>query len=147
MIPRSTRLSAGVVVVRRQGDDWLYLLLRAFNHWDFPKGMVEEGEEPLAAAIREVCEESTIEDLDFAWGGDSTQTGPYSGGKVARYYLAETRTSAVTLPINPLIGRAEHSEYRWVEFDEALELVSPRVKPVVRWAAHALEVGTALARR
>jgi len=147
MIPRSTRLSAGVVVVRRQGDAWLYLLLRAFNHWDFPKGMVEEGEEPLAAAIREVSEESTIADLDFAWGGDSTQTGPYSGGKVARYYLAETRTSAVTLPINPLIGRAEHSEYRWVDFDEALELVSPRVKPVVRWAAHALEVGTANARR
>ena len=82
---RSTRLSAGVVVVRRQGDDWLYLLLRAFNHWDFPKGMVESGEEPLAAAIREVEEESTIADLDFAWGEDSTQTGPYSGGKIARY--------------------------------------------------------------
>jgi len=147
MISRSTRLSAGVVVVRRQGDGWLYLLLRAFNHWDFPKGMVEEGEEPLAAAIREVREESTIEDLDFAWGGESTQTGPYSAGKVARYYLAATRTSAVTLPINPLIGRAEHSEFRWVDFDGALELVSPRVKPVVRWAAQAIEVGTALARR
>ena len=138
MGPRSPRLSAGVVVVRREGDDWLYLLLRAFNHWDFPKGMVEEGEEPLAAAIREVREESTIEDLEFAWGSNSTQTGPYSGGKVARYYLAYTRTSEVSLPINPMIGRAEHSEYRWVDFDAALELVSPRVKPVVRWAAQAL---------
>ncbi len=138
MGPRSPRLSAGVVVVRRAGDDWTYLLLRAFNHWDFPKGMVEEGEEPLAAAIREVREESTIEDLDFAWGSNSTQTGPYSGGKVARYYLASTRTSDVSLPINPMIGRAEHSEYRWVDFDTALELVSPRVKPVVRWAAQAL---------
>ena len=139
MGPRSPRLSAGVVVVRRAGDDWLYLLLRAFNHWDFPKGMVEEGEEPLAAAIREVREESTIEDLEFAW--NSTQTGPYSGGKVARYYLASTRTADVSLPINPMIGRAEHSEYRWVDFDAALELVSPRVKPVVRWAAQALARG------
>ena len=138
---RSTRLSAGVVVVRREGDDWMYLLLRAFNHWDFPKGMVEEGEEPLAAAIREVCEESTIHDLEFAWGENTTQTGPYSGGKVARYYLAATRLSDVSLPINPLIGRAEHSEYRWVGFDEALELVSPRVKPVIRWAAQALARG------
>jgi 8-oxo-dGTP pyrophosphatase MutT (NUDIX family) len=138
---RSTRLSAGVVVVRRQGDDWLYLLLRAFNHWDFPKGMVEPGEEPLAAAIREVQEESTIADLDFAWGEDSTQTGPYSGGKVARYYLASTRTSDVALPINPMIGRAEHSEYRWTRYDEALDLVSPRVKPVLRWAAQALARG------
>ena len=141
MDPRSPRLSAGVVVVRRAGDDWLYLLLRAFNHWDFPKGMVEEGEEPLAAAIREVREESTIEDLEFAWGSNFTQTGPYSGGKVARYYLASTRTADVSLPINPLIGRAEHSEYRWVDFDAALELVSPRVKPVVRWAAQALARG------
>jgi 8-oxo-dGTP pyrophosphatase MutT (NUDIX family) len=138
MVPRSTRLSAGVVVVRRAGDDWLYLLLRAFNHWDFPKGMVEEGEEPLAAAVRETCEESMIDDLDFAWGSAFTQTGPYSGGKVARYYLAATRTEAVTLPVNPLIGRAEHSEYRWVDFDEALDLVSPRVKPVLRWAAQIL---------
>jgi 8-oxo-dGTP pyrophosphatase MutT (NUDIX family) len=129
------------VVVRREGDDWMYLLLRAFNHWDFPKGMVEEGEEPLAAAIREVREESTIDDLDFAWGSNSTQTGPYSGGKVARYYLAATSTSGVSLPINPMIGRAEHSEYRWVDFDAALELVSPRVKPVVRWAALALARG------
>jgi 8-oxo-dGTP pyrophosphatase MutT (NUDIX family) len=141
MGPRSLRLSAGVVVVRRAGDDWLYLLLRAFNHWDFPKGMVEEGEEPLAAAIREVREESTIEDLEFAWGAHFTQTGPYSGGKVARYYLASTRTADVSLPINPLIGRAEHSEYRWVDFDATLELVSPRVKPVVRWAAQALARG------
>jgi 8-oxo-dGTP pyrophosphatase MutT (NUDIX family) len=138
MIARPTRLSAGVVVVRRDGDDWRYLLLRAFNHWDFPKGMVEEGEEPLDAAVREVREESLIDDLDFAWGDTSTQTGPYSGGKVARYYLAETRQVAVTLPFNPLIGRAEHSEYRWVDYDEALQLVSPRVKPVVRWAAQRL---------
>ena len=64
-----------------------------------------------------------------------------SGGKIARYYLAATRTSDVSLPINPLIGRAEHSEYRWVDFDAALELVSPRVKPVVRWAALALVRG------
>ncbi|HWJ04610.1 MAG TPA: NUDIX domain-containing protein [Steroidobacteraceae bacterium] len=135
MTSRPTRLSAGVVVVRREDGAWRYLLLRAFNHWDFPKGMVEDGEEPLAAAVREVQEESLIDDLVFAWGESSTQTGPYSGGKVARYYVAETRRREVTLPFNPLIGRPEHSEYRWVGYDEAMQLVSPRVRPVVRWAA------------
>ena len=139
MTTRPTRLSAGVVVVRREDGAWRYLLLRAFNHWDFPKGMVEDGEEPLAAAVREVKEESLIDDLVFAWGERSTQTGPYSGGKVARYYLAATRQSAVELPFNPLIGRPEHSEYRWVDYDEAMQLVSPRVRPVVRWAADRLE--------
>src|SRR5262245_3642152 len=90
MSPRTTRLSAGVVVVRETPDGWRYLLLRAFNHWDFPKGMVEPGEEPFAAAIREVREETLIADLDFAWGEGYTQTGPYSRGKVARYYIAKT---------------------------------------------------------
>jgi bis(5'-nucleosidyl)-tetraphosphatase len=50
-------------VVRATPPGWRFLLLRAFNHWDFPKGMVEAGEEPLAAAIREVREETLIADL------------------------------------------------------------------------------------
>jgi 8-oxo-dGTP pyrophosphatase MutT (NUDIX family) len=140
MSPRSTRLSAGVVVVRQAEEGWRFLLLRAFNHWDFPKGMVELGEEPLEAAVREVREESTIDDLDFAWGQASIRTGPYSHGKVACYYIAMTRTEAVTLPVIPELGRAEHSEFRWVDFDEAMALVSPRVKPVLRWAARAMNL-------
>jgi len=140
MSPRSPRLSAGVVVVRRTEGGWRFLLLRAFNHWDFPKGMVEPGEEPLAAAVREVQEESLIEDLEFGWGHDSTRTGPYSHGKVACYFIATTRTADVTLPVNPELGRPEHSEFRWVDFDEALELVSLRVRPVLRWAAQVMNL-------
>jgi 8-oxo-dGTP pyrophosphatase MutT (NUDIX family) len=140
MSPRSTRLSAGVVVVRQAEEGWRFLLLRAFNHWDFPKGMVEPGEQPIEAAVREVREESMIDDLDFAWGQASTRTGPYSHGKVACYYVAVTRTDAVTLPVNPELGRPEHSEFRWVDFDEAMALVSPRVKPVLRWAARVMNL-------
>lgn len=135
MTSRTPRLSAGVVVLREAETGWRYLLLRAFNHWDFPKGMVERGEEPLAAAVREVREESTIDDLVFDWGEVSTQTGPYSHGKVARYFVARTRYVEIALPINPELGRAEHSEYRWVDYDEAMQLVSPRVRPVVKWSA------------
>jgi 8-oxo-dGTP pyrophosphatase MutT (NUDIX family) len=141
MSPRTPRLSAGVVVVRQAEEGWRFLLLRAFNHWDFPKGMVEAGEEPLAAAVREVREESLIGDLDFAWGETSTRTGPYSRGKVACYFIAQTRTVDVTLPVNPELGRAEHSEYRWVDYDEAVKLVSPRVRPVLRWAAQVMNLG------
>jgi 8-oxo-dGTP pyrophosphatase MutT (NUDIX family) len=132
--PRSTRLSAGVVVVRATSQGWRFLLLRAFNHWDFPKGMVEQGEEPLAAAIREVREETLISDLDFAWGENYVETGPYSRGKVARYYLARTTTSEVTLTVIEALGRAEHNEFRWVDYPTARELVSPRVHPILDWA-------------
>jgi len=51
-------LSAGVVVVRRAEDGWRVLLLRVYNYWDCPKGVVEPGEDPLAAARREVHEET-----------------------------------------------------------------------------------------
>ncbi len=132
---RATRLSAGVVVVRDTAEGWRYLLLRAFTHWDFPKGMVEAGEEPLSAAVREVKEETLIEDLDFAWGQDYVETGPYSRGKVARYYLAKTSTIEVSLPVIEELGRPEHNEYRWVDQAAALKLVSARVEPIVKWAA------------
>ena len=109
-------------------------MLRSFRHWDFPKGMVESGESPLEAAIREVAEETTLTDLEFPWGELYLETGPYNRGKIARYYLVRTHCSEVSLPVNPEIGRAEHSEYRWVSEDEALDLASPRVARVVDWA-------------
>ena len=102
-----------------QDDDWRYLLLRAFNHWDFPKGMVEDGEEPLAAAMREVREESTIDDLEFAWGdaldADRARTAAARSRAIT---WRDTQRADVTLPFNPLIGRPEHNEYRWVDYDD-----------------------------
>jgi len=134
MAASTKRLSAGAVVVRETPQGLRFLLLRAFNHWDFPKGLVENGEEPLQAAVREVREETTIADLQFPWGQVHTETGPYSRGKTARYYLAKTATAAIALPVNPETGRAEHSEYRWVDYATAVRLVSPRVTPVIEWA-------------
>jgi len=136
---RPPRLSAGVVVVRRDGNDWLFLLLRAYRSWDFPKGMVEQGEEPRDAARREVAEEAAITDLEFAWGAAFRDTGPYTRNKVARYYLAQTRTERIMLPVNLALGMPEHHEWRWVDRDEALSLVSPRVAPVIEWACQVIE--------
>lgn len=128
-------LSAGVAVSRRDGQAaWLFLLLRVYRSWDFPKGMVERGEDPFAAAVREVREESTIVDLEFPIGEDCIETGPYARGKVARYYLGLTATARVTLPVVPELGKAEHHEWRWVDYEQALDLVSPRVLPVIEWA-------------
>lgn len=132
---RPYRLSAGVVVLRRTPSGWLFLMLRAYRNWDFPKGVVEPGEEPLAAARREVREETLIEDLEFDWGEDFQETGPYANRKIARYYLAATRTQNVTLPVSPALGRPEHDEWRWVDRDTALALASARLQPIVRWAA------------
>jgi 8-oxo-dGTP pyrophosphatase MutT (NUDIX family) len=127
-------LSAGVVVVSRVEDSWRVLLLRVYNYWDFPKGVVEPGEDPLAAARREVREETTIDELDFHWGDDFIETAPYSNNKVARYYLAGAERPDVKLPVNPQLGRAEHHEFRWLAFEDAARIVVPRLQDVLGWA-------------
>ena len=132
----TTQLSAGVVVVMDKPGHCSYLLLRAYSHWDFSKGLLETGEQPIAAARREVEEETGIKQLDFRWGYDYYETGPYRHGKIARYYLAATTQSQVELRVSQELGRPEHDEYRWVSFEEGLELLGVRVSPVLEWAHH-----------
>jgi 8-oxo-dGTP pyrophosphatase MutT (NUDIX family) len=131
----SRRFSAGVVVVNVAAPAAQYLLLRAYKNWDFPKGLVEPGELPLEAALREVREETTLENLTFDWGMDFIDTGPYNKGKISRYYIARSDVTRVHLPINPELGFPEHQEARWVGFDTALSMVSPRLIPVMHWAS------------
>lgn len=131
---RGKLLSAGVVIVRGAGPDARFLLLRAFRHWDFPKGLVEPGESPREAAVREVREESSIDQLEFRWGEDYIDTGPYNRGKTARYYLAITDQESVQLLPSPDTGRPEHCEYRWASAAEARALAAPRVAVVIDWA-------------
>ena len=85
------RLSSGVVVVSLVQRKLKYLLLRAYRNWDFPKGLVEAGEEPIDAALREVREETTLDDLSFDWGLEFMETGPYNKGKISRYYIARSK--------------------------------------------------------
>lgn len=127
-------LSCGVVLARETEQGWMTLLLRAYHHWDFPKGLQEDGEQPLEAAQREVQEETSIDELEFRWGDRFMETGPYSRGKTARYYLAFTEQAKVVMGLSPETGEPEHHEWRWVTFDEAYDLASPRVRTVVQWA-------------
>jgi 8-oxo-dGTP pyrophosphatase MutT (NUDIX family) len=123
-----------VVVVRATARGWRVLLLRAWNYWDFPKGVVEAGEDPLGAATREVGEETGIADLEFRWGEDFIETAPYSRNKIARYYVASTATEEVKLPVNPQLGVPEHHEFCWFGFTEAGTVVVPRTGAVLAWA-------------
>ena len=130
--------SAGVVVVRRSADSWRCLLLRAYGDWDFPKGLIEDGESPLNAARRETTEETSLTELAFVWGEVFCETAPYARGKVARYYLARSDSGDVSLPISAELGRPEHHEFRWVDIAAAKELVAPRLLPIVEWVQSTL---------
>ena len=102
-------LSCGAVIVRQTDEGVVTLMLRAWHNWDFPKGLQEAGEEPQETAIREVGEETGVKELEFEWGDRFMDTGPYSRGKVARYYLARTSESEVVMGISPETGSPEHN--------------------------------------
>ncbi len=135
-------LSAGIIVVSRSRGGCRYLLLRAYSYWDFPKGLVRAGEEPLEAARRELEEETGLSAVEFSWGLGFRETIPYGRGKVARYYVAETAETRVVLPVSEELGRPEHHEYRWVSPGEAGVLLAHRVRPILDWAAGLTGCGT-----
>lgn len=137
MKPKHPR-AAGAVVFRRTDRGVRVLVLRAYRNWDFPKGMVDPGEDQLDAAKREVAEETGLTALDYPFGDEHRETLPYAGNKIARYYLAETAEHEIELPVSPELGRPEHHEYRWVSFDEAEELLPPRLAIVLDWARKTL---------
>jgi len=126
--------AAGTVIFRRTAHGVRFLVLRAYANWDFPKGLVEPGESELDAAKRETAEETGLADLAFPFGEAHQETLPYAHGKVARYYLAETDQAEISLPLSPELGRPEHHEWRWVSYDEAEDLLPPRLAPVLDWA-------------
>jgi 8-oxo-dGTP pyrophosphatase MutT (NUDIX family) len=136
----ASKLSAGVVVVRETGDGWRVLLLRVYGYWDCPKGLVEAGEDALTTARREVREETTIADLAFAWGESFTETEPYGRDrKRARYFIARTATETISLPVNPELGKPEHHEWRWCDWQTAQQLVNERLSAVLRWAQQIID--------
>lgn len=115
----------------------LYLILRAYRNWDFPKGAADRGETPLQAAIREFREETGLAKFEMPWGEVSKDTTIYANGKVATYFLAQVKQQVLTLPISKELGRPEHDEYRWVSAEEAATLLPPRLQPILAWAISA----------
>ena len=139
MGPEYPLCSAGIVPVRRDRTGWRVLVVHARGQWDFPKGDIETGETPLETALREAEEETGITDFDLEFGDTWCDTSPAAGGKLARYYLAVTRTEELVLPVSVELGRPEHDDWRWVDFDMATALLRPKLQPVLAWTRKRLE--------
>lgn len=125
--------------MRRHDDGWRVLVLRAYRNWDFPKGLVEPGEDARTTAIREAEEEAGLRDLVFRWGDEVVDTEPYAGGKVARFHLAESPGDPVVLRPSAALGRPEHHEWRWETLAAARRLLVPRLQRVLDWAASRID--------
>lgn len=56
----ATEFSAGGVVYRQSPELSFLMILDGYGRWTFPKGLVEPGETPEQAAVREIEEETGI---------------------------------------------------------------------------------------
>jgi len=115
--------SAGAVLFNDIGSGRRYLLLRyPAGHWDFPKGNVEKGETEGQTVLREVREETGLDDVKLIDGFRRKIEYFYrrerkSIHKEVVFLLAETKTDDVKISF-------EHQAFGWFSFQEALENVT-----------------------
>jgi len=119
--------SAGVVVFRTEPGvpgGRVFLLLDYGKYWDLPKGHVEEGEDDLTAALRELREETGIEApaVRVVPGFAEEITYFFRAGKAGKqslvrktviFFLAETTAREVVIS-------HEHEGYAFLPFAEAM---------------------------
>jgi bis(5'-nucleosidyl)-tetraphosphatase len=133
--------SAGGIVFRKDGAEPLYLLIRdSYQNWGFPKGHLEKGEQPQAAALREVAEETGLAKLEMRAPVATIDWHFRFRGrlihKVCHFYLMESSDSK-TKP-----QRAEGiTACRWARYDDAAKLLSYANARAVLAHAHALLSG------
>jgi 8-oxo-dGTP pyrophosphatase MutT (NUDIX family) len=135
-LPVRTQRSAGGVAFRRIGGKAEVVIVRVGTpgRWQLPKGIVDEGESPEAAAIRETREEggvdaelvAPLETIEYWYVGDaSTGSGQADRERVrfhkfVHFFLLEHRSG------DPSDHDWEVAEARWASLDEAIGLLAFR---------------------
>ena len=135
--------SAGFVIFRRSADNGLeYLLLDYGRHWDFTKGHVEKGEDDLAAAIRELKEETSLQ--------NPTPTPGFH--HEINYYFRDRRHQLVHKTVIFFLAEVGHGQVRlsdehvgsaYLPFDAAMKrLTYASSREILRLAQAHLETNT-----
>ena len=112
--------STGIVLFRNDSGKNEFLLLNyPQGHWDFIKGKVEEGETPHETALRETKEETGISDIEFIDGFEESVEYDFRFKnedihKKVIFFLAKTSEKKINLS-------HEHSDFVWLEYDDALK--------------------------
>jgi 8-oxo-dGTP pyrophosphatase MutT (NUDIX family) len=141
--------SAGGVLVRRLRGRYVLAAIRPAGKregiWALPKGQIGPGEDPAAAALREVEEETGARGrLDrklgdvryvFTWDGERIF-------KVVSFYLL--RYTGGRLGDLPAEHRHEVAETRWLPLDEAPQLLAYKGEQEMAQKALAALSGEAL---
>jgi len=118
------RHSAGGVVLNKNGQ--VLVVNQRGLSWSLPKGHLEEGESPLAAARREIYEESGVKELEFVMplgayvrrriGARGGENG--SGLKKLTFFLFRTNEEQLQ-PVDP-----DNPVARWVDRAQVADLLT-----------------------
>jgi 8-oxo-dGTP diphosphatase len=117
--------AAGAVVFRRTGEGPREVLLvhrPKYDDWSFPKGKLERGEHPTAAAVREVEEETGVRvRLGRPLRPQRYRVG--RGWKQVHYWTARVREGAAE-DVEGYQRPGEIDQVRWVPIAEATRLLT-----------------------
>jgi 8-oxo-dGTP diphosphatase len=128
---KSSWTHAGGVVKRTVNDELEYLIVAASDNasvWVLPKGHIEKGETPEAAAVREVREEAGVRAAIVARAGESEFE---VRGKLVRviFFLMQYEGD---------IERTESRALTWRRYEDALTLLHFDSNRRILTQAHAL---------
>ena len=113
-------ISAGIILVNENGSEKQFLLLNyPTGHWDFIKGVIEDGESLQQTAIRETREETGITDIEFIEGFKEEieyffRAENQNVHKKVIFFLAKTNSKNVILS-------HEHLDSVWLNYNDALK--------------------------
>jgi 8-oxo-dGTP pyrophosphatase MutT (NUDIX family) len=125
--------SAGAIIYRKEDGKKYYLLLHYHSgHWEFPKGHIEGKESEEETVMREIAEETGIEDIKiiprfkkyikyfFRQYKENVSEADRKAGKtpwvfkLVAFFIAETKTKEVKIS-------SEHIGFIWLPIEEAIK--------------------------
>ena len=124
--------SAGAVIFKRKDSKILFLVVYSSRNkiWGFPKGHLDPGETEKEAAIREIKEETGLDNLRFVDGFAEkaayeiiSKRPPFKGERIEKhvtYFLCEAKDQDV------IVDGREISDYRFLPLNKAEQAVKFR---------------------
>jgi len=154
------RPCVGVLVINGHGQAWVGRRIGGAEHadpdhaWQMPQGGIDQGEDPLAAARRELFEETGMETVTlvaeapdwFCYDLPADVVGKAWKGKyrgqTQKWYAFRFDGAESEIRINPPPAghEAEFCEWRWEDLENLPNLIVPFKRPVYEQVVAAFKI-------